>query len=554
MAKPTIVTVDDDRAVLNAIERDLRQKYGRDYRIIKADSGQSALDSVQQLLQRGDIVALFLTDQRMPQMTGVQFLEEARKLFPEAKKVLLTAYADTEAAINSINNIGLNYYLMKPWDPPQENLYPVLDDLLEEWKAEAHMPFEGIRLAGTLWSPQSHAVKDFLARHQIPYQWLDVDHDSRARELAEQAGGGTLKIPTLFFPDGTSLIQPSIAELAGKVGVQRQATRPFYDVVIVGAGPSGLAAAVYASSEGLKTVVIEREAPGGQAGTSPKIENYLGFPSGISGGELTRRAVTQAKRFGAEIISACEAISIRVQDSYRVITMNDASELNTHVILIATGASFRILDAPGAAKLTGAGIYYGAAHTEAMYYKDQDVVVIGGANSASQGAMFLSRYARKVSVVVRGPELSASQYLVDLLQSTPNIELLYNSEVVEVHGEDKLEEAVIRNSATGASETRPVAAMFVFIGVKPQSDLVANVVIRDQRGFILTGRDLLTDGKPPKSWPLERDPFMLETSVPGIFAAGDVRAGTNPRVASATGEGAIAVALFWQYFRTIGRA
>ncbi len=553
MAKPTIVTVDDDRAVLNAIERDLRQKYGRDYRIIKADSGQSALDSLKQLQQRGDIVALFLSDQRMPQMTGIQFLAEAREIYPEAKKVLLTAYADTEAAINSINNVGLNYYLMKPWDPPQENLYPVLDDLLDEWKAEAHMPFDGIRLAGTLWSPQSHAVKEFLARHQIPYQWLDVDHDVKSRELAEQAGGGTLKIPTLFFPDSTTLVQPTIPELASKVGVQRQTTRPFYDVVIIGAGPSGLAAAVYATSEGLKTVVIERDAPGGQAGTSPKIENYLGFPSGISGGELTRRAVTQAKRFGAEIISACQADSIRIQDSYRVVALNDGNEVNTHVVLLATGASFRILDAPGAAKLSGAGIYYGAAHTEAMYYKDQDVFVIGGANSAGQGAMFLSRYARKVSVLVRGSELSASQYLVDLLQGTPNIEIIYNSEVAEVHGDEKLEEAVIQNAKSGEKETRKIGAMFVFIGVKPQSDLVANLVMRDQRGFILTGRDLLTDGKAPKSWPLERDPFMLETSVPGIFAAGDVRAGTNPRVASATGEGAIAVALFWQYFRTIGR-
>ena len=554
MAKPTIVTIDDDRAVLNAIERDLRQKYGREYRIIKSDSGQAALDSVKQLEQRGDMVALFLTDQRMPQMTGVQFLAEARKIYPEAKKVLLTAYADTEAAINSINNLGLNYYLMKPWDPPQENLYPVLDDLLDEWKAEAHMPFEGIRLAGTLWSPQSHAVKDFLARHQIPYQWLDVDHDAKARELAEQVGGGTSKIPTLVFPDGSALVQPSIPELAAKVGVQRQATQPFYDVVVVGAGPAGLAAAVYASSEALKTVVIERDAPGGQAGTSPKIENYLGFPSGISGGELTRRAVTQARRFGAEIISACEALSIRTQDSYRVVTMNDGSEINTHVVLISTGASFRILEAPGASKLTGAGIYYGAAHTEAMYYKDQDVFVVGGANSAGQGAMFLSRYARKVGVLVRGSELSASQYLVDLLQSTPNIEIIYNTEVSAVHGEEKLEEVVLANAKTGESQTRTAAAMFVFIGVRPQSDLVADLVLRDKRGFILTGRDLLSDGKPPKSWPLERDPFILETSVPGIFAAGDVRAGTNPRVASATGEGAIAVALFWQYFRTIGRS
>ncbi len=550
MAKALILAVDDDRAVLNAVERDLRQKYGRDYRMLKADSGAAALDSLKQLMQRGDTVALFVVDQRMPQMTGVQFLEQAIKLYPNAKKVLLTAYADTEAAINSINRVGLNYYLMKPWDPPEEHLYPVLDDLLEEWKAEVHMPFEGIRLAGTLWSPASHSVKDFLSRHQIPYQWLDVESDVKARALVEEQSHGTLKVPTLFFPDGTVLIEPSIAELAAKVGLQRAAALPFYDVVVVGAGPSGLAAAVYASSEGLKTLIVERQAPGGQAGTSPKIENYLGFPSGISGGELTRRAVTQARRFGTEIISACEAVGVRVQDSYRVLTLSDGTEVSSRVVLLATGASFRVLDCLGASQLTGAGIYYGAAHTEAMYYKDQDVIVIGGANSAGQGAMFLSRYARKVSVLVRGPELSASQYLVDALQQNEKIEILYHSEVVEVHGQDKLEEVVIKNSQTRELKTLPAAAMFVFIGVRPQSDFVANTVMRDAKGFIMTGRDLMQDGKPPKGWPLARDPLMLETSVPGIFAAGDVRAGTNPRVASATGEGAIAVAMMWQYFKT----
>ena len=545
------MTIDDDRSVLNAIERDLRQKYGRDYRIIKADSGAGALESLRELQRRNDVVALFVSDQRMPNMTGVQFLAEARQIFPEAKKVLLTAYSDTEAAINSINRVALDYYLMKPWDPPQEHLYPVLDELLDEWKAEAHLPFDGIRLAATLWSPAAHALKEFMARHQIPYQWLDVDHNPQARAMVEAANNGAVKIPTVFFPDGTMLVEPSVTDLAAKIGLARQAALPFYDMVIIGAGPAGLAAAVYASSEGLKTLVVERDAPGGQAGTSPKIENYLGFPAGVSGGELTRRAVTQAKRFGAELLSACAVTSIRVDGAYRIVSLDNGSQVSCHVVLLATGASFRILDAPGAAEFTGAGIYYGAAHTEAMYYQDQDVFIIGGANSAGQGAMFLSRYARKVTVLVRGSELSASQYLVDLLQANPKIEILYNSEVAEAHGAGRLEDVVVANRVTNEMQTLPAAAMFVFIGVKPQSDIVADLVTRDAKGFILTGRDLLRDGKRPKGWTLDRDPFMLETSVPGIFAAGDIRAGTNPRVASATGEGAISVALYWQYMKTL---
>lgn len=551
MAKPTIITIDDDRSVLNAIERDLRQKYGRDYRIIKADSGAAALEAIKLLQQRGDVVALFLSDQRMPVMSGVQFLEDARKLFPEAKRVLLTAYSDTEAAINSINKVALDYYLMKPWDPPQEHLYPVLDDLLEEWNASAHLPYEGIRLAGTLWSPASHTIKEFFVRNQIPYQWLDVDANPQARAMVEAANKGSLKIPTVIFPDGTVLVSPSIDELASRVGMSRQAALPFYDIVIVGAGPAGLAASVYAASEGLKTLLVERDAPGGQAGSSPKIENYLGFPSGLSGSDLTRRAVAQARRFGAELLTAQEVKSIRVEDKYRIVTLGNGAQVSCHVVLLATGASFRILEAKGATELNGAGIYYGAAHTEAMYYQDQDVIVIGGANSAAQGALFLTRYARKVTMLVRGSELSASQYLVDLLTTNPKIELQYNSEVTEVSGEGRLEHAVIANRLTNELQTAPVAAMFVFIGVKPQSDIVADIIQRDSRGFILTGRDLLRDSKRPRGWLPDRDPFMLETSVPGIFAAGDIRAGTNPRVASATGEGAIAVALYYQYMKTL---
>ncbi|MBI3734877.1 MAG: FAD-dependent oxidoreductase [Chloroflexi bacterium] len=551
MANPLIMAVDDDRAVLNAVTRDLRQKYGREYRVLQSDSGAAALETLKQLVKRGDALALFVADQRMPQMTGVQFLEAARQVFPDAKKVLLTAYADTEAAISSINKVELDYYLMKPWDPPQEHLYPVLDELLEEWKAGGHMPFDGIRVAGTLWSPASHSIKEFLARHQIPYQWLDVDSSEKARALVEDHNQGALKIPTLFFPDGTVQVQPTILELAAKVGLGTAAAHPAYDVIIIGAGPAGLAAAVYASSEGLQTLVIEREAPGGQAGTSPKIENYLGFPSGISGDELTRRAVTQARRFGTEILSTLAADKVAMRGNYRVVTLSDGSEVLGRVVLVTTGASFRVMDCLGANNLTGAGIYYGAAHTEAMYYQDQLVFVIGGANSAAQGAMYLSRFARKVMMLVRGPELNASQYLVDLLQANDKIEIIYNSEIVQAHGQEKLEALTVQNKVTGETQVMPAAAMFVFIGVKPQSQMVEGLVLLDPKGFILTGRDLMPDSKRPKGWMVDRDPFMLETSVPGIFAAGDVRHGTNPRVASATGEGAMAVALFWQYFKTI---
>ncbi len=407
-------------------------------------------------------------------------------------------------------------------------------------------------MAATLWSPQAHAIKEFLVRHQIPYQWLDVEKDSQVREMVTAANAGRLIIPTVFFPDGQVLANPTVVTLAAKIGVSRQATRPFYDLVIIGAGPSGLAAAVYSASEGLKTLVIEREAPGGQAGTSPKIENYLGFPSGISGNELTRRAVTQARRFGAEILSASVATHIRIEEPYRIVSLNNGSEVSCHLVLIATGAAFRLLSIPGAAKLSGAGIYYGAAYTEASYYQDQPVIIVGGANSAAQGALFLSRFASQVTMLVRADQLSASQYLVDLLQADPKIDILYHTEVTRVRGKHKLEEVVVTASNTLKTTVLPVAAMFVFIGVKPQSEIVKGLVELDSKGFIVTGRDLIKNGQTPMHWTLQRDPFLLETSTPGIFAAGDVRSGTNPRVASATGEGAIAVALYWQYIKTLG--
>lgn len=552
MPKPIILAVDDDRAVLNAIDRDLRRQYARDYRILKADSGAAALQVLGQLQKRGETVALFLTDQRMPEMTGVQFLDRARVLFPEAKKVLLTAYADTEAAILSINRVGLDFYLMKPWDPPEEHLYPVLDDLIEEWKANVHLPYEGIRLAGAQWSPECHAIKDFLARHLIPYQFLDVDRDAQARALVEAACEGNLRLPTVFMPDGSVLIEPTVREIADKIGMQTRAGQPLYDIVVVGAGPAGLAAAVYGASEGQRVLVVEKGVPGGQAGNSPKIENYLGFPTGLSGMELARRAVTQAKRFGAEILAAQEAKKVRIQDPYRVVTLSDGSEVTTRAVLLATGAKFRRLEAPGVLELTGAGVYYGAAYTEAMYFKDQPVFVVGGANSAGQGAMFLTRFASKVTMLIRRDSQWSSQYLVDAEGNNPKIERLFNTEILEVHGKPgKLDDIVVKNNQTAETKTLPGAAMFIFIGAVPNSDLVREIVMCDEKGFVLTGTDLLRDGKRPQGWMLERDPLMLETSVPGIFAAGDVRLGTNHRVATATGEGGIAIAAIQEYLKSV---
>jgi len=552
MANPIILVVDDEPMVLNAVERDLRRKYGRDYRIAKASSGAQALEFLKQLQGRNDIVALFLSDQRMPLMSGVQFLEQAREAYPEARKVLLTAYADTEAAIASINQVQLDYYLMKPWDPPEDNLYPVLDDLLDEWRAGARLPYEGIRVAGTLWSPRTHDVKDFLARHQIAYQWLDVDNDPKARALVEAQSKDGLKLPVVIFPDGSTLVEPDIRQLAEKVGMHTSASMPFYDLVIIGAGPAGLAAAVYAASEGVRCLVIERKAPGGQAGNSPKIENYLGFPTGISGMDLARRAVTQATRFGAEILSTQTATGIRAQDPYRVVTLSDGSEVSCKAVLLATGAAFRRLEVPGLEELTGAGVYYGAAYTEATYYKDQPVFVVGGANSAGQGAMFLSRFASRVTMLIRRDTQWSSQYLRDAEAANPKIERLFNTEVLEIHGKPgKLKEIVVMNRLTQEQQTLPGAAMFIFIGAQPQSELVRELVLTDEKGYVLTGPDLLKDSKRPKGWPLDRDPLILETSMPGIFAAGDVRHGTNHRVASATGEGGIAIAAIQSYINSL---
>ncbi|MEH1945485.1 MAG: FAD-dependent oxidoreductase [Nostoc sp.] len=554
MAKPAILTVDDDPEVLQAVSRDLRHQYGDRFRIVRADSGITALDVVQQLKLRNEAVALFLVDQRMPQMGGVEFLERAKDIFPDAKRALLTAYADTDAAIKSINSARLDYYLLKPWNPPEERLYPVLDDLLDDWLAGFRPPFEGIRVIGNRWSPFSHQVKDFLARNQVPFKWLDIELEPDAEKLVEYAQADCRQqLPLVLFPDGSRLIQPSNLEIAAKIGLQTQAERPFYDLAIVGAGPAGLAAAVYGASEGLSTVLIEREAPGGQAGTSSRIENYLGFPVGLSGNDLARRGVTQARRFGVEILTPQVVTGVRLEDPYRVLQLADGSEISCHALLVATGVSYRWLNVPGAEKLTGAGIYYGAAMTEAIACTNEEVYLVGGANSAGQAAMHFSKYANKVIMLVRGESLasSMSQYLIDQIAATENIKVCTGCSVVEVKGEEHLEAIAIAHTNTGQIETVSARSLFIFIGASPKTDWLDGVIQRDAQGFIITGPDLMNNGKSPRGWSLERSPFLLETNIPGIFAAGDVRYGSIKRVASGVGEGSIAIQFVHRYLSNV---
>ena len=551
--KAVILTVDDEPEVLNAVERDLRQHFRGSYRIMKASSGAQALDAARALKKRNSAVALFLVDERMPHMSGTEFLREARELYPDARKVLLTAYADTRAAIRGINDVGLDYYLMKPWDPPEENLYPVLEDLLTDWASSYRPPFDGIRVAGTMWSPESHLIKDFLSRNQMPYQWVDLEVEHEVRELVEHLTPGLRDLPVVLFPDGHTIVGPDLRGLAEKIGLQTKAQRPFYDLIVAGGGPSGLAAAVYAASEGLRTVLIEDDAPGGQAGTSSMIENYLGFPTGIGGADLARRAATQAKRFGAEIVSPQVVKSVRVEDPYRIITLEDGSELSCYALLTATGMAVRRLNAPGIDDFTGAGVYYGAALSEANTCRDSEVFVIGGANSAGQAAMLLSRYARKVTILVRGPSLTASmsQYLIKRIEAQENCEVLTLSEVAAVEGDGRLDSIRIVSGEERREYALPASHLFIFIGAMPRSELVADIVELDDRGFVLTGTDLLRDGKRPQGWLLNRDPFLLESSVPGIFAAGDVRRGSTKRVASAVGEGSSAVGMVHKYLETV---
>jgi len=557
MAKPVLLTVDDDPEVLRAIERDLRRKYGENFRVLRAESGAAGLEILRELKVRNNVVALFLIDQRMPGMSGVEFLAEAIQLYPEAKRVLLTAYADTDAAIQAINEAGIHHYLLKPWDPPEEKLYPIIDELLDDWLAEFRPPFQGIRVLGLRWSSASHRIKDFLARNHVPYQWLDfeaAERDAEVKQLVESLGDDErTHLPLVIFPDGVRLPEPTTDDVAGRVGLSTRPTEEFYDLAIVGGGPAGLAAAVYGASEGLKTVMIEREAPGGQAGMSSRIENYLGFPAGLSGADLARRAVAQAKRFGVEILSPQEAMAARIEGPYRFVKFRDGSEISCHSLLIATGVQWRKLDVPGVEKVTGAGLYYGAAMTEAIALKGEDVYIIGGANSAGQAAIYFSRYARRVVMLVRADTLSKSmsQYLIEEIKQTPNIQVELNSAAVEVSGEVHLESISVHCSQSGETQTVPANYLFVLIGATPHTDWLTGVIERDERGFIPTGPDLMSDGKRPRGWALDRDPYLLETSVPGIFAVGDVRRGSVKRVASGVGEGSVAVSFVHQYLSKV---
>jgi len=549
MAKPILLAVDDDREVLGAVERDLRRHYSVEYRVLTASSGAEALETLDQLRRRGSQVALFLADQRMPGMTGIAFLGEARKRYPEAVRALLTAYADTGAAIAAINEVGLHHYLMKPWDPPEERLYPVLDDLLSGWARHVRPAFEGIRIVGSRWSPQSHAVREFLARNQVPYQWIDIEQDASARELVASIAGDSPRLPVVLFSDGTSLIAPDTAELAQRAGLQTQATRPFYDLVIVGGGPAGLANAVYGASEGLKTLLIEQHAPGGQAGSSSFIENYLGFPGGLTGADLAQRAAAQARRFGAEMLVGQPVAGLRREDPYRIVTLASGHEVSCHALVLAAGMAVRELDLPGVRPLIGAGIYYGAALSEAVHHRDQDIAVLGGANSAGQGALFFARYARSVTMLVRSPSLSPrmSKYLVDRIAMTENIRVMTGVTLTAACGEGHLTQVALHDAA-GQSRDLDVSALFIFIGVAPHTDRFAGFVELDAKGFILTGPDL---PRGTGTWPLERDPLMFETSVPGVFAAGDVRSGANRRIAAAVGEGSAAIFSVHRYLQTV---
>jgi thioredoxin reductase (NADPH) len=556
MAAPAIVTVDDERDVLHAVERDLRRKYGKDYRVLGTDSGTEALDLLQQLKTRGDSLALMLADQRMPHVSGLDVLGQAMRLFPQAKRALLTAYADTNAAIAAINTAKVHYYLLKPWDPPEEKLYPVLDDLLEDWKAEYQAPYSGLRVLGTRWSPASHQVKDFLGRNQVPYQWTDVEVAAPDKEVEQLIPNGDLKsvsLPLVILPGGEVLSNPPLGELAARIGLRTRAETTFYDFVIVGGGPAGLAAAVYGASEGLKTLLVERQAPGGQAGMSSRIENYLGFPSGLTGADLARRAFTQARRFGAEILSPQEAVGLRVDGPYRFIKLRDGSEISCHALLIASGLSWRKLDIPGAERLREAGVYYGAAMTEAQLCAGEDVYLVGGANSAGQAAVYFAQFARSVTILVRSDSLQKgmSQYLIDQIRQVENIHVETQSEVVEVHGEDHLESITILNQETGETKTVPTTALFIFIGAVPCTAWLRGKLPMDDRGYLLTGTLLPRDGDGPKGWKEERDPFLFESIIPGVFAAGDTRHASIKRVASAVGEGSITVQMVHQYLSKV---
>ena len=549
MSKPVIWTVDDDPDVLRAVERDLRRQYGDRYKVISADSGASALEGVKQLKLRNEPVALFLVDQRMPGMSGVEFLEKAIEFYPDAKRALLTAYADTDAAIRAINSVHIDHYLMKPWDPPEERLYGVVDDLLDDWQAGYHPVFEGVRVLGNRWSPRSNEIRDFLGRNFVPHQWLNVETDEAAKQLLKTTDVAASTLPIVVLADGSFLSNPTIAEVARKLGLKTKAEFPVYELVVVGAGPAGLAAAVYGAADGLHTLLVEREAPGGQAGRSSRIENYLGFPVGLSGGDLARRAIAQARRFGVEILAPQEVKSVRVEGPTRVLTLEDGVEVGCRALLIATGIAFRNLDVPGLEKLSGAGVYYYAPMSEAFSYRGGDIYIVGGANSAGQAAMYFSKFAHQVTMLVRGQSLSdsMSQYLETQIAATKNIAVRFNSKVVAVEGGNRCETITIIDSKTCVQETVPASALLIYAGAIPRTDWLAGIVERDAQGYLIAGPHLMREGKRPTGWTADRDPFPLETSVPGIFVAGDVRHRSAKGVTSGVGEGAMAVKLVHEY-------
>ncbi|GAB3176896.1 NAD(P)/FAD-dependent oxidoreductase [Telluribacter humicola] len=553
MKKPIILAVDDDEQVLRALTRDLQGAYRKDYKIMSTASANEALATLKELKQGNEAVALFISDQRMPEMLGVDYLTEARKYFPNAKRVLLTAYSDTDAAIKAINKVQLDYYLMKPWDPPEEKMFPVLNGLLDDWQLTYIPEFEGIKVVGYQFSPKSHEVKDFLSANLLPYQWLDLEINQKGKDLLEKHNLKPKEAPYVFLEDGTYLTQPDRRQIAEKLGLSQEAPSELYDVVIIGAGPAGLSAAVYGGSEGLKTLLIERRAPGGQAGTSSRIENYLGFPSGLSGAELSQRAITQATRFGVDFLSPEEVVDIQAKGNYKILTLGSGGQINTKSVIISTGVDYRRLDSKGVDSFTGAGVYYGAATTEARGCSDRQVFVVGGGNSAGQGAMYLSQFATKVHIVIHKADLtsSMSHYLIDQINSTPNIEIIADSEIVEAKGEEQLAELVIENIKSKEIKTYQANALFIFIGARPYTDWITTDMQKTEDGFIITGRDLVNRPDFGKIWKKKREPFPLETCITGIFAAGDVRADAMNRVASAVGEGAMAISFVHKYLAEV---
>jgi thioredoxin reductase (NADPH) len=555
--RTAIITVDDDPGVSRAVARDLRRRYGEQHRIVRAESGESALDALRQMKLRGDMVAVILADYRMPQMNGIEFLEQAMDVYPGAKRVLLTAYADTDAAINAINVVDLDHYLLKPWDPPEEKLYPVVDELLEAWLCSDHRAVPETKIIGHRWSARSSEVREFLARNQVPYRWYSSDEPEGERLLRaagiETADGDRLRLPVVITPDGEALVEPADAELAGKVGLATTPSKDFYDLIVIGGGPAGLGAAVYGASEGLRTVLVERTATGGQAGQSSRIENYLGFPDGVSGAQLTDRARRQAAKFGAEVLTTRDVIGLEINGSARTVRFADGTAIDAHTVILATGVSYRRLAAPGLDDMTGRGVYYGSALTEAAACSDQDVYIVGGANSAGQAAVYLARRAKSVTILVRGPALerSMSFYLIQQIRDIPNIRVRTCTEVVGAQGYEHLESLTLRDTATGATETVDAQWLFLFIGAAPLTDWLKDVVVCDERGFVIAGPDLSVEGERPQGWTLDRPPYHLETSVPGVFVAGDARAESAKRVASAVGEGAMAVMLVHRYLEKL---